>query len=160
MNMIEEEKGCTTQQWELYKLIRHNSLVNHRKTTQREICDAFPEAYIYCDRDNSTDKCSQIWLDVQTINESATLEKFIITEKYEYWIGSQRECERYLKRLWNSISPRLLRFHNIANKMKVNGQGKLLGAGGLPIDDDSKARRFYEAFNDFDVEMQKEQDDG
>lgn len=152
--------SLTPQQWDLYDLIKHNSLVEHRKTTQQEICDAFPNAYQYVERANSTDRCTQIWVDIQAINESPNLEKFIITERFEYWIGSQRECQRYLKRLWNSISPRLLRYWNVVRKMKADGQGKIIGASNLPIDDDSKARRFVEAFNEYDVEMKKEQNDG
>lgn len=148
----------TPQQWDLYELIKHNSLIERRKTTQKEICDIFPNAYAYVDRPNSTDKCTQIWVDIQAINESPNLEKFIITERYEYWIGSERECKRYLKRLWNSISPRLLRFQNVVRKMKADGQGKIIGASNLPIDDNSKARRFIEAFNEYDLEMMEEKE--
>jgi len=151
--------SITPQQWDLYDFIKHNSLEEHRKTTQKEICDAFPRAYVYVERENSTDKCSQIWVDIEAINGSPNLEKFIITKRYEYWIGSEDECKQYLKRLWNSISPRLFRFWNIVTKMKANGQGKLLGASGLPINEDSKARRFVEAFNAYDLEMNGGQDD-
>jgi hypothetical protein len=42
--------------------------------------------------------------------------------------------------------------------MKADGQGKIIGASNLPIDDNSKARRFIEAFNEYDLEMMEEKE--
>lgn len=163
-NNEQEEPSINDVQWKLYTLIKHNSLIEHRKTTQKEICDAFPyhkygnpEGYTYSDRPHSSDKCTKIWHDINAINNDPQLDKFIITEKYEYWIGSEEEAKNYVKRLWRQyISPKLSRYWNMKDKADRNGEGKLFGSRLDPIDDDSKARRFREAFNDYDITMQEE----
>ena len=38
----EQKSELSPTHWELYRLIYHNSLVEHRKTTQKEICEKIP----------------------------------------------------------------------------------------------------------------------
>lgn len=145
----------TSRQWALWRLIEHNSLVEHRKTTQKEICEKI-EGYVYKERKNSTDCCSAIWSDVKQNNESLEHDKVIITKNYEYWIGSEQETKIFILNLWKQLAPRLHRYWFLLNKIKRDGQGKIISNQGNPIDENSTAKKFHECFNNYDVEMQKE----
>ena len=140
--------ALNTRQWQLYNLIKENSLKGV-KTTQLEICNRI-DGYDYRDRKGTTDKCSAIWNDVRDINLSSETEKVIITHKYTYWIGSEEETEEYLKACWNAIAPALKRYWSLVKKIKSNGQYKLLSTKGDIIDAESKARAYVESFIEVD----------
>ena len=145
-----KEKKLTPRQWELYRLIYRNSIELHRKTTQREICDLIPE-YQWSESENTSDHCSTIWNDVCANNLSLEHDKLIITEKYEYWIGSEKETTEFIEGLWKKLSPRLIRYWFYLKKTKHDGQGKLLSNQGEVIDTNSVAREFIESFNPFNI---------
>lgn len=145
----------TPRQWELWRLIEHNSLVEHRKTTQKEICEKI-DGYEWSNEPYVHDHCSKIWRDIKANNESLEHDKVIISKNFEYWMGSQRETEEFLNTLWKSLVPRLKRYWRYLYKAKLDGQGKLISNQGNVIDEDSYAKRFHEAYNDFDIELQKE----
>ena len=129
--LLEEDK-LTPRHWALYRLIYHNSIVEHRKTTQREICDKI-EGYEWIESNNTSDHCSAIWTDVKDNNESPMHDKLIITKDYEYWIGSERETREFIKGLWKALSPRLKRYWSYLKKIGLDGQGKLLSNAGNVI---------------------------
>ncbi len=133
-----------TRQWQLYNLIKENSLQG-KKTTQLEICEKI-EGFEYKERQGTTDKCSAIWSDVRDINLFGETDKIIITKRYVYWIGNEQETEEYLKACWNQIAPALNRYWSIVKKIKNNGQYKILSNKLQPIDEDSKARLYVESF--------------
>lgn len=147
------ESSLTPRQWELYRLIYNNSIFEHRKTTQKEICDKI-QGYEWNESNNTSDHCSAIWSDVTANNTSLEHEKVIITEKYVYWIGSERETKKFLQKLWRDLSPRLKRYWNYVKKIGYDGQGRLYDKNLNPINDDSRSRAFHECFNDYDIEMQ------
>lgn len=140
------EKKLTPKEWELYRLVYHNSMVEGRKTTQREICDTIPD-FKWNDDITAHDHCTAIWTAIKNNNESGMHEKIIISHNFEYWIGSHEEEKVFLDKLWSDLLPRLKRYWNYSQKIKQDGQGKLLSCQGNPITDESKAREFIESFN-------------
>ena len=134
--------------WALYRLIKHNSLVEHRKTTQKEICDKLGEDYGYKWKDDPKvhDHCSAIWKDIKDNNESYEHDKIIISDNFEYWIGNKEETQEFLDNLWKDLCPRLCRYWNYKQKVERDGQGQLFSTKMNPIDDNSKARRFVESY--------------
>lgn len=158
MYIVEEEKNpqkssLTPRQWELYRLIKHNSFVEHRKTTQKEICDKI-NGYEWVDDDKVHDHCSTIWKDIKDNNESLEHDKIIISKNFTYWIGSEEETQKFLRELRKALEPRLKRYWNYVSKTKMDGLGKLFDKNNNPVDDNSKARKFYECFNDYNIELQ------
>lgn len=145
----EVEEDLTPRQKAVWKLIKYNSLIEHRKTTQREIFEKV-EGYEWNDEPTAHDHCPAIWNDIKDNNESVYHEEIIISKNFEYWIGSKEETEQYIKVLWNAISSRLHRYWNIVKKTKLDGTGKMFDENGNPTND------FYKAFNDYDVSMQGE----
>lgn len=154
-----EEKGInktslTPRQWALYRLIEHNSLVECRKTSQREVCAKLSEyGYVWSDDEKTHDHCSAVWKDIKDNNESLEHDKLIISDNFYYWIGSDRETKKYIAKLWRDLSGRLHRYWAYRDKIKRDGQGKTLDNFGNPLSD--KAKRFHECFNDYDIEMQQ-----
>lgn len=143
----EKKSDLTPRQWALYRLIKHNSLVEHRKTTQKEICDTlFEYGYKYNDSITAHDRCTMIWKDIVKNNLSIEHDKIIISDNFEYWIGNEEETQEYLDQLWKDLCPRLVRYWNYRQKVARNGQGQLLTTQLNPIDEDSKARAFIESY--------------
>lgn len=149
------QSRLTPRQWALWRLVEHNSLVEHRKTTQREIFEKV-SGYTWNDDEKAHDHCTAIWNDIKDNNESLEHDKIIISKNFEYWIGSERETKQFTDGLWKALSPRLKRYWKFVNKLKLHGQGKLLSNQDNPIDSDSLAKQFHEVFNAYDIEMQKE----
>lgn len=147
-----EENKLTSRQWSLYRLVKHNSLVEHRKTTQREIYEKV-HGYEWNDDVKAHDHCVAIWTDIKDNNLSLEHEHIIISKKFEYWLGSKEENEKFLKDLWKALSPRLYRYWNYFKKIKQDCQGKLLDKNNNPITDDDAPNRFFKAFNDYDITM-------
>lgn len=161
-----QETKLMPRQWALWRLIEHNSLVEHRKTTQKEICNKLKDyGYVWNESSNTSDHCTMIWSDVMENNLSLEHQKIIITVKYEYWIGSERETKNFLKKLWNDLSGRLHRYWEYVKKVGYDGQGRLYDKNLNPIvkegnylDDSAiNAKLFIQSFNDYDIEMQKEE---
>lgn len=152
---VEEEKkdepqsALTPRQWALYRLIKRNSLVEHRKTTQLEICNELAiYGYKYETDPKVHDHCSAIWKDVKDNNESYEHDKIIISKNFEYWIGNEEETQEFLDQLWKDLCPRLVRYWNYKQKVARNGQGQLFSTKLNPIDENSKAREFIESYGE------------
>lgn len=142
-----KQKRLTPRQWALFNLIYHNSLVEHRKTSQKEICDKLSEyGYVYNSDEKAHDHCTTVWTDIKDLNLSYENDKVIISDDFEYWIGSEQETQEFLDKLWNDLCPRLVRYWNYKSKVSRNGQGQLLSTRLDPITENSKARRFIESY--------------
>ena len=149
---LPQESSLTPRQWELYRLIKHNSLVEHRKTTQREIYEKV-RGYEWNEDDKIHDHCPAIWTDIKDNNESLEHDKIIISKRFEYWIGSEEETQRFLRDLWKALAPRLHRYWAFVNKTKMDGQGKLLDKNGNELNPTTS--EFHKCFNDYDITLQK-----
>ena len=145
----ESKSELTPRQWALYRLIRYNSLVEHRKTTQKEICDKLGEyGYKWDEDEKCHDHCVPIWKDIKDNNESYEHDKIIISKNFEYWIGNEEETQEFLNQLWKYLCPRLVRYWNYKEKVARNGQMLLFSRRMNPIDENSKARAFIESYGE------------
>jgi hypothetical protein len=142
----DEETKLIPRQWALYRLIRHYSLDLGKKITQREICDLLPEYYKWNDDIKTHDHCVMIWGDIKNLNLSYEIDKIVISDNYEYWLGDQEQTKEFINGLWDDLFPRLSRYWAYKQKVARNGQGKLLSDQLQPIDDESKAREFIESY--------------
>lgn len=146
----QRESDLSPRAWAVYRLIYTNSLVLHRKTTQREIYESI-NGYEWNDDEKCHDHCPAIWNDITANNLSFSHDKIIISKNFEYWLGNEEETQEFLNDLWNQLAPRLMRYWFYKEKIKRNGQGKLLSNELNPIDSNSKAREFVESFNPYRV---------
>lgn len=131
-------------EWELYRLIKYNSEVEHRKTTKREICDKI-DFFKWNDDPKAHDNCSAIWTAIKNNNESFEHEKIIITHENQYWIGCEEETKIFIEKLWSDLMPRLVRYWKYLKKSKEDGQGRLLDKYNNVIDEES-VRSFVEGY--------------
>lgn len=152
-----EESKLTPRAWATYRLIKYNSLVEHRKTTQREIYEKVV-GYEWNSEEKSHDHCPAIWKDIKDNNESMEHQHLIISKNFEYWLGSEEETKDFLDNLWRALAPRLSRYWNYYKKIKQNGQGRLLDKNNNVIEEESVANRFFECFNAYNVSMGKSND--
>ena len=144
----ESKSELTPRQWALYRLIYNNSILEHRKTTKREICDKLSDyGYKWNDNPKVHDNCPMVWKDIKDNNESFEHDKIIISDNGLYWIGDEDDTKAFIDELWKELMPRLCRYWNYKEKISNNGQGKLFSNKLTPIDD-SRAREFIESFNE------------
>lgn len=146
----ERTSQLTPRQWSLYRLIYTNSIVLHKKTTQREIYDSI-NGYEWNDDEKCHDHCPAIWKDITDNNLSFSHDKIIISKNFEYWIGNEAETQEFLNDLWQQLAPRLMRYWFYKSKVSKNGQGKLFSNNLDPIDSNSKAREFIESYNPYGI---------
>ena len=158
-----QETSLTPRQWALYRLIHYNSFIEHRKTTQREIFEKLGDyGYEWSESNNTSDHCSTIWTDVATNNLSGEHDTIIITKNYKYWIGSKKETQAFLRKLWKDLSPRLHRYWFYVRVLGMDGQGKIYDKNLNPIYEDGSisdnainTKLFHDCFNEYDVTMQQ-----
>lgn len=137
----------TPRQWALFNLIEYNSKVEHRKTTQKEICERLGEyGYEWNSDEKCHDHCTIVWNDIKDLNLSGQNDKVIISKNFEYWIGNEEETKDFIDKLWNDLLPRLVRYWAYNRKISKNGQGQLFSTRLDPIEEGSKARRFIESY--------------
>lgn len=134
-----EVKPLTPKEWEVYRLIYHNSVFENRRTTQREIYEKV-SGFKWNDSPTCHDHCPAIWNVITRNNLSGEHEKIIISFEFEYWIGSKEETQVFLDMLWQDIEPKLMRYWRYCQKVKQDGQGKLI------FKENSRAREFVESF--------------
>ena len=145
-----------TRQWSTDLLIKNNSLQG-KITTQLEIVENYPysriglfeetkvheDGYIWNDNPKSHDHCSQVWKDIEDINSDDTIQKIVISPKpYEYKLATTpEEVKNYCyKKFYKPAMAKLVRQSKILNKVKQDGQGKLL------FKDKTQARDYWETF--------------
>lgn len=134
------------RQWRLFDLITLSHEQGIERLTQKDICELLPSYYAYNERPN--DKCPLIWEDVDFINKSLEVDKIIVVDKFTYRFGSKSECEDYGNKLLIGALKKLKRAWAVIDKVKRDGQGKLLSNQNNPIDDKSRAKRYIETFID------------
>ena len=138
-------KELETRQWRLYDLIKHNSLEEHRRTTQREI---FEKVEGYHWSEDSHDHCFLIWSDINALKNSPHIRLNIIYRNYEAYIPTREEAEEQLQKDWEALAPRLIRYWNFRRKMQGEGQQVLLDTNDKVILKGSRAKEYIERFND------------
>ena len=156
-----EIEKLNTRQWRTYNLIKKNTLEGKVKT-QKEIIDNYPisiysDGYELKESNNTSDLCSTIWRDVETLNFSPEIEKIVIVKKFTYKLAeNEQEAEEFAQKFLNDGLKKLKRHWNIIKKIKSDGQGKIISTKGDVIDEDSKARWYCETYLAKELEDDKE----
>lgn len=140
----------TTRQWTLYRLIKANS-EQGKWTSQDEVLSLLNENNLpvgYKKSEGGHDKCTTIWQDIDTINFSPEIEKIIIKDGLKNYklATTPVEAMEYASKFMLKGLKALKRYWTIADKVKSDGQGKLISTQDKVIDDNSRARAFVEAF--------------
>lgn len=105
--------------------------------TQRDVVDNLPNDYHWSNKGH--DHCSAIWKDIKDINESDDYSFIIIADNFTYRIGSKKDTEEYLKKLWDTLKPRLHRYWLFKKKLERNGEAVINYDKGV-------IERFIDAF--------------
>jgi len=153
LTMEQSITKLTTRQWKLYDFIKYVSIIEQRPTTIEEICKKFPQSearkrdgYSFKDAEGNHSNCASVYKDINTINKY--VEKSIITDHNHIRLATEeeqrQEWERYIARGLKWLAKGYL----LKRKAACNGQGKLIGCNGDPIEEKSQAREFYESFID------------
>lgn len=135
----------TDRQKALLKYIEENSLIHHRKTTQKEICE-YVNGFEWNEDEKCHDHCTTIWSDIAKINLSYKTDYVIISKDFEYWIGNKDETKAFIDRLWKDLEPRLKRYWAYLKKIERDGQGQIFDENGNPIENENDIRAFIESY--------------
>lgn len=146
-----KNQKLTPRQWATYNLIKNASSWGDRVTI-KDIIDNYPECPSHKDGYKASkvlkphDPCSAVWGDITAINASPEVEKIIIIDNFTYRLATAEEAEAYYVELREKAMRALVRAYNVKEKMRKDGQGKLISCQDEPINNASMARRFVEAF--------------
>lgn len=127
--------------WELYRLIKDRPNI-----TVKEVCEAMPKYYSYKESEHNFTNCPAIYEDIDYIMQSPEVEKIIIKDEGKFRLGTEEECIDYANKLYSRGTRIMAKYGAISRRISADGQGKLLSAQGNPIDKNSGARPFVEAF--------------
>ncbi len=139
-----------SRQWATYNFIKSHSELG-QAVTQQAIYANYPieahkDGYSWAKGENTHDRCLKVWEDVHAINASSEVEKIIVMDAFTYRLATEEEAGEYYAKLQERALKALVRAYNVKRKIKADGQGKLISCQGNPIDEESHARRFVEAF--------------
>lgn len=134
--MKPEEKKLTPRQWWLYRfLLEANGKDPSRWFSAQEIADAialdltygYGDAYRISESKKAHNPCPALWEDVEAINASLHVDKFIIYDNYRIKFPKSRsEAKPYLDDLERRGKKILSRCYRAYRKLYRDGQGKLL----------------------------------
>ena len=123
-----------------------------KQLTVEDITYQMREFYEFEDRDGNHSNCPQLYEDINIINESYEIEKIIATDNNNFHLLSEEAAQEYANKLKTQALKRLRKYWNIQKKIDNNGLQKFISTKGDPIDEQSKARHFVEAFlNELDT---------
>lgn len=112
-----------TRQHELYKFLKDN-YQEGRYISKKEICEALPQYYVFF---TDTDRHNvNIENDIREINSWENMQKCIVSNRIGYKIGSEEECNEYLKRRFNTTLKTLKQLYAIKKRLEKNGQYRLV----------------------------------
>ena len=112
-----------TRQFELYKFLKDN-YQEGRYISKKEICKALPQFYTYNTDTNRHNV--EIEQDIREINNWENMQKCIVSNRIGYKIGSEIECNEYLKRRFNTTLNTLKQLYAIKKRLERNGQYRLV----------------------------------
>lgn len=136
-----------TRLWELYNFIKDRTM--HKVATSVEdVCTWLPEYYTNNAKECNYSNCPTLYKDIDLINESVEIEKIIIKDNNNFYLGTEEQCKEYALKLRIKALKQLKKYWNIYRKMENNGKGKFISCKGDPITEESKARTFVQTFAD------------
>lgn len=138
--------------WFVYRLLEERTGGNGESVSQRDIYLAAKEAgykVSWNERQNQhNDHCRWLHDVVERINWSAEVDKMVGHRCWRYRLLDEKEAAMLVAVFNRRERKARERKVAILSKMRLNGQGKLLSNQGNPIDDESLAKEFHEAFNE------------
>lgn len=114
------------RQWAVYNLLKNNP---DRYMTQADICHKLPEHFPHgytADTFHDSTARHMLTSDIRRINESAVIQKLIISNRNGVKIASKKEFERYINAEFASIFRRLARTRQKAKKAGLDGQMRIV----------------------------------
>lgn len=140
---MNKEKKLTPRQWSLYNLLRANP---DQLYSKKEICDIIP-TFTY--KQEKWDKCVDIWNDMNEINKSLEVDGIIVMKNQLFKFGTKEEVKEFRNSKIKKLKKLVSQIEMFDIKTNRDNQGKLISNQNKPIDEESKAKRFYETyFND------------
>lgn len=140
----------TPRQWATYNLIKEASSRGGSASIEEVVANyhasAYKGGYTISTGVGTHDICKAVWLDVVALNASSEIEKIIVIDNFTYRLATEEEATAYYNKLLDKAIKGLVRAQAIKRKIKADGQGKLISCQGNPIDEESTARKFVEAF--------------
>lgn len=140
--------------WFVYRLLEERTLHTKESVPQREIYEACKNAgydVTWNETQNQhNDHCRWLHDVVDRINFSIEVDLMVGHRCWRYRLLDANEAAR-LVMVFNA-KEKAAKDRKVAllDKMRRNGQCKLLSNQGKPIDGNSKAKEFYEAFNEIE----------
>ena len=138
----------TTRQFRLYDLLVAVAKADPvRWVDKLEIADYLGNDYYTINTSkHAHDVCSTMNLDRITINNSLEVDKIILIKDNTFKIATEQEARQLEEELYNQAMKLLERKSMLVAKRLRNNQGKVLSNQLNPIDDKSRAEKFYETF--------------
>lgn len=143
----------TTRQWKTYNAIKE-ATEKGKTISRRELYLLQPDQYEWHDNPRTHDQCVAIRYDVNAINDSEEIEKIVVyDEKGNFKLAENaEEAYDFLYRVYCKVAVEKFRkMRRIRQKIRANGQGKLISTKGNVIDENSKARSYVEAYCKVDI---------
>lgn len=128
-----------TREWNLFNLLMKEP---NKWFTKNEIVD---DIYDYPESDR-TNYSHEILNDSKKINASYEVDKIIICKNSQFKIATNEEAINYQRHFMNVGKKAFINYWAIDKKIKQDKQGKLISNQNKTIDEDSKAKLFYETF--------------
>ena len=112
------------RQWALYRLIRHYSLRTSvkRLPNSERFATYCPNITLGTMTSKLTTTALWIWSDIKNLNLSYEIDKIVISENFEYWLGDKTQTDDFINGLWDDLFPRLSRYWATRRKVARNGQ--------------------------------------
>lgn len=138
-----ESKRLTSRQWMLYSFIKE--MTEKGGCSVCDIALAIPTYKVKVTESNFTN-CPEIYKDIDEINASYEIEKIIVKDNNNFRLGTEDDVVKYAARILSRALKQLDKYHTVSRKMSHEGQQKLISLHGDLIDDESKARKYVEAY--------------
>lgn len=142
---MNESHSLTPKLWQLYNFIKARTLAGE-KTSVKDICEEMPEDYYLNEKESNFSNCPKLYKDIDILNESTEIEKIIVKDNNNFHLATEEEANEYSAKLKLRALKLLKKHWIVENKISVDGQGKIILAQDMPIDEKSKARAFVESF--------------
>lgn len=143
--------------WHIYRLLEEKTLGTKDSVSQREIYESCLAAGFKVKWDESqnhhNDHCRWLANSLMRINSSPEVDKTVGHHCWRYRIYSEEEAAALVIAFNKREQKARARKVAILEKMRQNGQGKLLSNQLNEIGEDSKAKLFHESFNEADSDQ-------
>ena len=143
---MKRENKLNTRQWAFYNFLKRQALKDETEWLTKYEINWWVDGYELNTSETAHDECSLMNNDRIAINNSGEVDKLILVKDNKFKIATYEEAIEMSKDLYNQALKLLNRMSIINSKIKRDGQGKLLSNQLNPIDEDSKARLWYETF--------------